>query len=119
MKIVDRKTFLAMPKGTVFAKYAPHWFGEITIKEQTYGNDWWEQRLLEVDCDGAFSDAMDAALAGEKFDLDLACLGRDGLFDADQLFAVFEPHDVEGLIYRLQRALLDTANAATAPKGNP
>lgn len=35
MRIVDRKTFLAMPIGTVFSKYEPCVFGNLCIKGET------------------------------------------------------------------------------------
>lgn len=118
MKIVDRKTFLAMPAGTVFAKYQPVIFGELTIKGHSVGPepvDYYEQRLIEVDANdlGGMVDRLDLSQqTGYSVPLDFYCSGRDGLFDEDQLFAVFEPHDVEALILRLQQALRDSTSPA-------
>jgi hypothetical protein len=39
---------------------------------------------------------------GEEIPLDFDCQGRDGLFDLDQLFAVWSDSDVEALITRLR-----------------
>lgn len=110
MRIVDRATFLSLPAGTVFAKFEPHVFGEVTIKEQTVGNDFVEQGLLPwfegVDDSGAYFDTLETMVAGAPSPpLDYDCAGRDGLFDLDQLFAVFEERDVEALVARLQQAL--------------
>jgi hypothetical protein len=51
---------------------------------------------------------LDRAQAGEATPpLDFDYSGRDGFYDQDQLFAVFERHEIEGLIARLGRALVD------------
>lgn len=113
MRIVDRKTFLAMPAGTLFAKWAPNYFLDLMIKEETVGeNDFIQQDLIPWfedtnDC-GHHLDQLEAIQRGEPSPpLDFDCSGRDGAFDADQLFAVFEKHDVEALTSRLRRALAE------------
>lgn len=118
MRIVDRKTFLGMPAGTIFAKYTPHVFGDVRIKEETIGEDFVVQDLTPrwegCDRDMDYFDVMAAMVRGEPsppVDYDFA--GRDGLFDKDQLFAVWEPQDAEALIARLQQALA-TSRAAAA-----
>ena len=112
MRIVDRATFLAMPAGTLFAKYAPCYYGEIAIKEDSLENDFIYQSLLPNFTDttdsGDWADALDQMeTAGASHALDYDRCARDGFFDADQLFAVFEPHDTAALIARLQQAQAD------------
>lgn len=107
MKIVDRKTFLALPAGTVFSKYAPCFFEALSIKGDTYEHigDFQVQGIADaIVCTGSddFSEKLyDATLSGNSLPMDFDCLGRDGCFDADQLFAVWEPADVLALIHRL------------------
>lgn len=116
MKIVNRETFFSMPAGTVFAKYEPCVFGHVTIKGQTCEHDgrcfdYFEQPILDVEADSSFEACdvlVDAERTGKRFGLSFDCQSRDGMFEADQLFAVFEPHDVEALIERLKRALRDS-----------
>lgn len=108
MKIVNRETFLKMPKNTVFTKYEPCNFGDLMIKGETLYPDFFQQQVLQVDCNDSveFIDILEAARKeGKSFNLDLDCEGRDGLFDEDQLFAVFEKADVEMLIGRLKRCV--------------
>jgi hypothetical protein len=113
MKIVDRKTFLAMPRGTVYAKYAPCYFEDLAIKEDTWTDDFLYQAINDalamepgIDCASQMDDLAERSLAtGSSIAMDFDCLGRDGLFDEDQLFAVWEPQDVRALIARLQRTL--------------
>lgn len=111
MKIIDRKTFLAMPEGTLFAKYEPCNFGDLQIKGDSLHNDFFTQELsgaIEHNNGMDFSDKLfDAAANGTSLPVDLQCQGRDGLFDDDQLFAVWEAKDVEQLIERIQQAQRD------------
>lgn len=128
MRIVDRVTFLAMPKGTVYAYYKPCVFDDLCIKDDTLPTggvgtfgDWFYQQIADsVDSTGSldFFDQLDASeKIGSSLRMDFDCLSRNGLFAAEQLFAVWEPQDVRGLIHRLQRALADVEGAAmeTAP----
>jgi hypothetical protein len=113
MLIVDRETFLAMPAGTVFAKYKPCVFDELSIKEDTCGTDFAVQDIIPQfvtnNDSGDYFDTLDAAERGEPTPrLDYDICGRDGMFDKDQLFAVFERHDVKDLIARLTKALDDS-----------
>ena len=113
MRIVDRQTFLSLPAGTLYFKYAPHAFGDLGIKDATIydadnqGIDWFYQSLDSID-DGA--DSTDrweilhqAATTGSRFAMNFDIQDRDGLFDEDQLFAVFELPDTINLIKRILR----------------
>lgn len=107
MKIVDRKTFLSLPAGTLFSKFEPDIFSDIRIKEDTCGdNDWFEQQIADaIECSGSenFADKCDRMVNGESVKMDFDCIGRDGCFDDDQLFAVWEQADIDALIARLQK----------------
>ncbi len=113
MRIIDRSAFLALPAGTVFAKYEPHFFAPLTIKQANEGGDFYVQDLIPEfvgnESEDDWTATLDAVEQGERSPpLDYELIGLDGLLDRDQLFAVFEPHDVEALIARLQQALLDS-----------
>lgn len=112
MKIIDRGSFLAMPAGTLFAKADTpntYGFGPLTLKGETVGSDFYEQRLVgDVEGTGDSEEwiqAYDAMVAGESKPVDLNIEARDGLFDDDQLFAVFDRSDHIYLIKRLIDAL--------------
>jgi len=92
------------------SKYEPCVFGDLSIKGDTIGEkDFLYQQIADaIKCNdsGEFADILfHAAKSGESFSLDFDCQGRDGSFNQNQLFAVFEEADVLALIDRLQRCL--------------
>jgi len=107
MRIVNLDQFLGLPNDTVFCKYRHCSFGAIQIKTSNQGGeskDFYTQDLLEVKCSGSgelFNILLDAANHDLSFELDLDCVGRDGFYEKDQLYAVFEPADVQAIIKRL------------------
>lgn len=113
MKIVDRKTFLVLPAGTLFAKFSACCFGELQIKGETIpkAGDFFYQDTAstwEKGCTGSDVWAhrrMDAA--GPEMELDFEIQARDGCFDEAQLFSVWSSADVVAFILRLKTALLD------------
>lgn len=109
MRIINRTEFLALPPNTLFSKYEPSVFGDLCIKmESTDYNDFYEQRLKDaIDTgDSYFHEVLDSAQQSQtSIPMDLDCMGRDGLFEDDQLFAVWEPEDVRALIARLSLCL--------------
>lgn len=115
MKIVDRATFLALPLETLFSKYQPCAFEDMCIKGDTICReggapiDFYFQALVDAvaaDDSGEFFATLDQAeQTGESVRLDFDCQQRDGCFDQDQLFAVWERADVDALIDRLRTAV--------------
>jgi hypothetical protein len=112
MRIINRGEFLKMPAGTVFCKYTPVVFGELNVKECN-PNDGWVNDFICSPLTGAVdfggtssSDDFDGLFrcqeTGESFHLDLECSCRDGLYEDDQLFAIYEQHDLIQLIERLR-----------------
>jgi hypothetical protein len=110
MKIVNLKQFLAMPDNTLFSKFAPCYFEGLQIKVCNTGErDFCTQEIadaIEAHDSGEFCDKLDESLAnGTSVAMDFDCNGRDGCFDEEQLFAVYERADIEGMIELLKRCL--------------
>ena len=111
MKIVNLKTFKSLPKGTVFSKYMPSVFDGLMIKDTSWDVDFLYQDLIgNIDADSSddFYYMCQAAERGESLNLDFDTVERDGLFEDNQLFAIYETNDVEGLICRLLNGLRDS-----------
>lgn len=100
MKVVDLKTFLAMPEGTIFAKGQPWYFCELSIKGESVGeNDCWSLDPCWVAADDS-EDAITRLRAmledGASFPMQDAWTRFGGL-DAQDVFLIFEPDDLERL----------------------
>lgn len=107
MRIVNIDTFIKLPAGIIFAKYEPFIFGDLMIKGDTYNKDFSSVTLLEVKASSMdeMIDILESAETGSSFKLDLEYYCRDGLFEKDQLFAVYEKEDVEQLLETIYRCL--------------
>jgi hypothetical protein len=107
MKIVDRKTFLALPPNTVFAKYSPCNIGELKVKLESWTNDFIYfgfDNPLDKDNE-VFIDTCERMGAGESAPLDIEATARDGCFDENQLFCVYDKDDVQAIICKLKECL--------------
>lgn len=109
MKIVDRKTFLTLPPGILYCKTKPCHFGDIAIKYDTWTNDWIYQSFPyfqeESDSSDAYFEAYQKLEKGESLTLDVDCAGRDGLYEEDEKFLIYEEKDIRILIEKLQTLL--------------
>jgi len=107
VRIVNLTEFRLLPSGVVFMKYRPCIFDEISVKGETWEVDFLYTGLTnDIDCSGSVEefDILSKAEGDSKFSisLDFDCESRDGMFDDDQLFAVYEQKDIDGLIEKLK-----------------
>ena len=126
MKIVDRKTFLAMPEGTVYSKIQ---FRAPLPTEHAYAKNGWDSTFgIErpyIKGESTINDFFCAGLGseypkdGELFDvLDDICKnlgkevpfemagGRDGCYDDTHIhFAIYSREEVQEMINELQESL--------------
>jgi len=107
MRILNEKEFRALPEGVVFMKYVPCCPEELSVKGETWDDDFLASGIVfDILCSG--SEDMVQILAKAEHDssfsvdLDLDIKGRDGCFNEDQLFAVYEQKDIDGLIEKLK-----------------
>ena len=107
MKIYNRQDFLKLPPGVVYCSGRPYAFGTLSVKADTLGtNDFVRLGL-------GWIDSYDSGQAGERLDEMLAtgasypmdeCYGRDGGFDDEEVFLVFEAADLRKLIQMFTEA---------------
>lgn len=106
MKIINLEEFRKCPIGTVFSKYEPCIFNGLMIKGDTWETDFIYQDLIgNIECidSGDFGNKLDEALmTGKSLTMDFDCMQRDGLFEKEQLFAIYEEKDVESFINALK-----------------
>ena len=129
MKIVDRNAFLEMPPGTLYAKYMPCVFSLPMIKGVTMPSHGEHGGLSDFLCvelttcfdsgeKGDYIAALNKAERGESIGMDFDSWARDGLYELDQLFAIYEPDDIRGMIGKLG-SLLPAKPADTLPPDPP
>lgn len=102
-----------MPEGTIYCKYSPCYFGNLSCKAQNMGDDFVTQEWvanIEHDSSEDFTNKCERMEKGEDVSLDFDFFGRDGLYEKNQLFAVYSRKDVEDLIKALQTCLLTHAS---------
>jgi hypothetical protein len=111
MRVVGRKTFLSLPAGTIYAKGKPWHFDGFNVKADTLGtNDWacLSPMWIEANDDGEQFARLDAMLeTGASYPM-AESYGRDGCFDAEEIFLIPEQADLEKL-----RAMIDAALAVS------
>lgn len=107
MRVVDRKTFLKLPAGTIYCKGEPWVFGSICIKDDSLENDWiyLDPSWPSANDPGEACGLMQASLdTGSSFPGEDA-FGRDGCFNDDAVFLIYEPADLLALRSRVDAAL--------------
>lgn len=102
MKIYTRHEFLNLPEGTIFAKGKEWYFDQLQVKgktlpvEEDFCGDFYSMEFEWIACtdSGNSFDRLDDMLKnGASYPMNNS-EGRDGMFDLDELFLVFEKPDL-------------------------
>lgn len=112
MKILRREAFLELPSGVLFAKGKPWYFETPHVKGDTiYHNgkaiDFIHRDLVSISShdSGEWSDRLDEMVEkGVSYPIN-EDYGRDGCFDNDDLFLVYEDVDLVELRSAIDAAL--------------
>ena len=113
MKLYNRKDFLNLPEGVIFCKGKPWYFEEMSVKGESLPNDFIYLGLQWVEAEGSdeASELLDAmektGASGNMQD----SWGRDGCFDDDDLFLVYETPDLK----RIQKYISNAIKLNNAP----
>lgn len=111
MRIIRRREFLKLPPGTIYCS-APSpdepVFGVMHVKADTLEyNDFVCLPLNGIDAhdSGQLIDRIDEMLqTGASYPLEES-FGRDGCFDDNEIYLIYEPADLERIISYCQEAL--------------
>jgi len=111
MKIVNKEVFLNMPSGTLYSEFIPDdSFSGFNIKYDTiyrgdnkdYPIDWYYMELSDFDdCDdsnGRYKRIDNMINYGAEYPLLLDASSRDGMYEDNQMFAVYDKYDIIRLI---------------------
>lgn len=106
MRVVTREEFMRMPEGTLFLKGRPWAFGDLCVKGETIifngrSMDWFylPTGTIEANDSGELFDRMGSMLKdGASYPLDLDCQSKDGCFDSDDVFLIYEAADIRAMV---------------------
>ena len=112
MRIINKQEFYKMPAGTLYSEFEPDILNNLLVKGQTFYNgkepiDYLECSLIDcIDCN-EHSNILTKADNDSNFSFDFNYdnFGRNGIFDEDQKYMVYEKKDVEKLIEFLKGCL--------------
>lgn len=104
MKIVNRKDFLNTPKGTLWSYYEPSVFRDLNVK--TSDKHSMDFDFVYFGLIGEFNapntetyfDICRQMEQGKSVPISLEETQREGLFDEDQLFLVYENDDIKKMV---------------------
>lgn len=111
MKIVNKTEFYALHEGILYSDYKPCIFNDLKVKQSTIYDgekpiDFIYESLIgniDADSSGYFVDMLDDAEKNKtSLPMDFECGERDGLFEEEQLFAIYEKNDLEDFIKKLE-----------------
>ena len=110
MRIYKRDEFMKLPPGTAFCKGKEWYFNGVNFKGETIGNDWYEADPAWVDgrnSEECFERLEKMLNGGASYPMkNSEC--RDGYFDDEDLFLVFEEGDL-----KILRDWIDAAISAS------
>lgn len=100
LRVLRRPDFLKLPAGTVYAKGKEWYFGSLSFKGESLGDrDWYAHDPCWVDAQDsgeAFNRLEEMLETGASYPMESA-EARDGLFEQDDIFLVFERDDLLAL----------------------
>ena len=97
MRIINRKEFLKEPFGTVFCKGKKWYWDQLCVKQECFDNDW---RYLEFDQvpsmdSGEWLANQERMLeTGDSMPIMVSSV-RDGSFDDEDIFLVYDEYDIK------------------------
>jgi hypothetical protein len=106
VKIVNREEFMKMDH-VIFAKYESIYFGQVMMKhENCTERDFYASSLfgdINSDTDGEFVDMFTEMENGKSHKMVVEYASRDGLFEDDEKYLIFEKEDLKAVIGLLNR----------------
>ena len=114
MKVINRKEFLELPGGTVYSKYQEGGcvfdFCIKTSKPGELTNDWYYIDLIGYPNNTDLFDYIDESIRNDielnyQFELNHDVVQRDGMFDEDDYFMIFNRKDINKVLNKLLRTV--------------
>jgi len=111
MKIVNRKQFLKLPNGTIYCSFNKKnfSFNGFSLKLESLSNDWYYMDLTDFDnwdnSEERIENIQKMIAEGKEYPLSLNCSSRDGMFEEDEMFCIYDKQDIERIINVLSESI--------------
>lgn len=107
MKIYKRSDFMKLPEGTIFTSGMPFGFGNFCIKGESWEVDFIYSGMLWIEAEGSddAAEKMDEMLIKGTSAPIHTSYCREGLFDDEMVYMVYEKGDLEYMIERFKEAI--------------
>jgi len=114
VRLLNKTEFLKLPEGIVYVRGGRWFFNGLTIKGETVTHysgseprDWYEIDITQIkhsDSGQHFDRLQEMLDSGKSYPLEISSC-RNGLYEDDDLFLVYEKADLDLLIKTLQEAV--------------
>lgn len=103
MKLINLAEFIQLPSGTIYKKHSGN---ALEIKGDWVSDDGrdWSSTLFAADCADS-EDTHIGLMIGESYPIQVDMYGRDGCFEQDVEFLIYEKWDLEQLRQFIDRAI--------------
>jgi flavodoxin len=112
MKIINKQEFYDLPENILYSNYDPCVISGLKIKKKTIYNQ--EKEAIDytyidlignIECDGSddFFEILENSNKNKiNFNLDFEIEERDGMFDEEEMFCIYEKKDIERFLLCLE-----------------
>lgn len=107
MKILNKKEFLKLPQGIFFCKGVRWCFYDLWVKGESTQTDFYSHHLCAIDAfdGGEMADRHEDMLEnGTSYPINRSEM-RDGCFDDDDIFLIYEKEDLKMIKELMERAM--------------
>ena len=107
MKIFSRSEFMKLPEGTIFSSGERFAFSYLHIKGETWGVDFLQSSLIDIEsfsCQENFDRLDEMDQKGVSYPIRTS-YEREGLFDENMVYLVYEKEDLKYMIEQMEKAL--------------
>jgi len=111
MKIVNKKEFLKLPENTIYCSFDKNnfAFNGFAVKLESLENDWYYMDLTDFDnwddSEERIENIQKMITEGKEYPLSLNCSSRDGMFEDDEMFCIYDKYDVERIMSVLSESI--------------
>lgn len=120
MRLFNRKDFLKLPAGIAYCKGKPFYFEHLEFKTESTEHDWYsfDPQYIDAKSSDVAADRLYEMQANNlvSYPMETADM-RDGSFDDEEIFLVFEVADLQTLREWIDIAI--TASADLTPAISP